>query len=112
MLGATFMLPPIINGSFSKRLSNKNQGIGLGVLHSIKGITFCLSPIIFANLYGRLRGNGFLVTMPFMVIAIFIIIGFVILCGPLRRVVNEHDHEMMKLHAGKVQPVHNPTDQN
>lgn len=37
--GGSFLLAPIVDGSLSKRLSDEDQGIGIGVVHGIKGVT-------------------------------------------------------------------------
>jgi len=69
--GVTFMISPLINGIVSTYLSKREQGVGLGVLHSAKGITASVGPYMFAGLYQLLKDNGYWVTLPFMIGILF-----------------------------------------
>lgn len=92
--GMTYVTSPIMSGILSKRLSSHEQGVYLGILHAIKGITFSIAPFLFSFLLQVF--NNFKVdidgvdlkwfeTMPFIVAALFILIGLLVLMHPLKR---------------------------
>ena len=91
LFGCSTIVSSIITGALSKRLTKKEQGLGIGILQAVKGITFTISPFIFAILFRCFENNGILVTMPFMVGFIFILMAFPILFGPVKRVLNQFD---------------------
>ena len=77
---------PVTNGALSKRMTEKEQGIAFGLLHAIKGLTFGVAPIVFALLYDYFHSyKNILKTMPFMVACVFLLMGYPVLFGPLRR---------------------------
>ena len=94
--GASFITVPITSGALSKRLDSKEQGIGLGVIHAMKGITWSTAPYIFSGLFAYFKNDGYLITMPFMVTIGFIVCGFPIVCGPLRTYINNYDENKLK----------------
>lgn len=88
--GLTYITSPIVCGALSKRLTLKEQGIGLGVIHSIKGLTWSVAPVAFAFLYDTFNESkyGIFKTAPFLLSCLFILIAFPILFGPLRKALN------------------------
>lgn len=87
-----FINVPITNGVLSKRLDSDELGIGFGVLHSIKGLTFAIAPLLFAGLYRIFDTHNFLKTMPFLVaLSIVVIFAFPILFLSLRKAIKDFD---------------------
>lgn len=108
--GGSYLLSPIVDGSLSKRLSDEDQGIGIGVVHGIKGITSAFAPYLFAGLYNLLDGDKWFVVTPFIVGSIISLFGFVIVLGPLRNVMNAYDEN--ELRKGKVPCQQNQDDKD
>lgn len=106
MFGLSFITSPVTNGCLAKRLNEKEQGLGMGILHAMKGLTFAVAPYAFGGLYDLFTDDGILKTMPFMLGMLFVIIGIIILFGPLKKTLNDYDDN--KLRQGLV-PVSNET---
>ena len=89
---------PILSGTLSKRLDEKEQGIGLGVLHAVKGITYATAPIGFALLYDNFADDkyGALKTISFLVGTGFILCGYPVLFCPLRNALNSYDAQKLE----------------
>ena len=81
---------PVISGALSVRLNEKDQGLGMGVLHAIKGLSGAVAPITFATLYHVFENEYYLKTMPFVVATFLIIASFPIGCGPLKRAMKKY----------------------
>ena len=96
LLGFTYLNPPIVNGVLSQRLDEKEQGIGLGVLHAIKGITWGIAPITFAFLYDYFDNMNFLKTMPYIFATGFVLCGYPVLICPLRNALNKYDDQQLQ----------------
>ena len=62
--GGSYLLSPIVDGSLSKRLSDQDQGIGIGVVHGVKGITSAFAPYLFAGLYNLFDNDHWFVITP------------------------------------------------
>ena len=89
--------PPILNGALSRRLDEKEQGIGLGVLHAVKGVTFATAPIAFALLYDNFSDDkyGALKTISFLVGTGFVLCGYPVLFCVLRNALNAYDEQKL-----------------
>eukprot|EP01084_Bolivina_argentea_P169597 293987_1 len=98
--GASYILIPIVDGSLSKRLNDKDQGIGIGVVHGIKGVTTGFAPYLFGGLYNMFHNDQWYVVTPFIVGSVISLCGFFIVLGPLRNVINLYDEKQLK--KGKV----------
>ena len=106
---SSFITIPITSGSLSKRLDPKEQGIGLGVIHAMKGITWGVAPYIFSALFDYFEHDQFLITMPYIVSTFFILCAFPILYGPLRKVIRDYDDAKLKSGIAPVQPIDTET---
>eukprot|EP00484_Ammonia_sp_Unknown_P001199 CAMPEP_0197023324 /NCGR_PEP_ID=MMETSP1384-20130603/4044_1 /TAXON_ID=29189 /ORGANISM="Ammonia sp." /LENGTH=429 /DNA_ID=CAMNT_0042451519 /DNA_START=172 /DNA_END=1461 /DNA_ORIENTATION=+ len=104
---ASYILNPTVDGSLSQRLDDADQGVGIGVIHGVKGLTVCFAPYLFGGLYDLFDQDEWYVTTPFMVGAAITVCGFFIVLGPLKRTINRYDED--KIRSGKV-PVNAPTD--
>ena len=93
IFGVGSILSSITNATLSKRLSEKEQGLGNGIMGAMKGIAYTISPFVFAFLFNLLKNDGILVTMPYIVSFGIFLMSFPILWGPLRRVLNEYDRQ-------------------
>eukprot|EP00483_Globobulimina_turgida_P008535 UN08552 len=98
--GLSFVTSPVINGCLAKRLNKKEQGLGMGILHAMKGLTFAVAPYTFGGLYDLFSNQGILKTVPFMLGMFFVFIGIIILFGPLKKTLHEYDDN--KLRQGLV----------
>ena len=106
IFGFATIIGPITTSSLSKRLSKEEQGLGIGILQAMKGVTYTLSPIMFSVLFTAFKNNGILVTMPFIVSFGFFFLSFPILCFPVRRVLNKYDEDKMRQEKqGNVTPL-------
>jgi len=96
--GLSFMANPITNGALSKRLTEKEQGMGMGFTHAVKGLTFAIAPMLFGGLYNAFEHSkpGWLKTMPFFIGFVVILTGFPILFGSLQTVMNEYDDNRIR----------------
>ena len=106
----SFITIPITSGALSKRLDGKEQGVGLGVIHAMKGITWATSPYLFGALFNYFKNDGFLVTMPFMVAIVFICMAFPILFGPLRKYIRKYDENELKKGIAPVRAIGESVD--
>ena len=95
MFGLTYLLIPVTNGALAARSSEKEQGVSIGVLHAIKSLTSAIAPFIFGLLYDLYNFTGdkyqYLKLLPWIVGFGLVLISFVILFGPLTKVLNEYD---------------------
>ena len=96
IFGFTTIIGPITTSCLSKRLTKEEQGLGIGILQAMRGVTYTLSPIMFSLLFTAFKNNGILVTMPFVVSFGFIFLSFPILCFPVRRVLNKYEQDKMR----------------
>eukprot|EP01083_Nonionella_stella_P033638 92049_1 len=94
--GTSYILSPIIDGSLSKRLSDEDQGIGIGVIHGVKGITSAFAPYVFGGLYDLFDNYTWFVITPFIVGACIGFVGLVVIMGPLRKTINHFDEIQIK----------------
>lgn len=101
----SFITIPITSGSLSRRLDPKEQGIGMGVIHAMKGITWAVAPYLFSSLFDYFENDSFLVTMPFVASTFFILCAFPILYGPLRTIIRDYDDAKLKSGIAPVQPL-------
>jgi len=65
--GLSFLLSPLLAGLFSSHVSSKEQGVGLGTLHAVKGITYAIGPYVFGGLYNLFNDKGIWKTTPFWI---------------------------------------------
>lgn len=56
LAGMTFLAFPATSGILSSALSSHDQGIGLGTLAAVKGLSNVLGPLLFGVVYGDLSG--------------------------------------------------------
>ena len=98
--GVSYLLAPIVDGALSKRLKDEEQGLGIGVVHGVKGITFGFSPYLFGGLYKLFDNDSWLVIIPWIFGAVINGIGYIIVLGPLRKIMNKYDEKEIK--GGKV----------
>ena len=76
---------PSLNGITTNGLRSDEQGKGFGIVFAIKGLTYALSPFLFANLYNlfQLQHKEYMI---FVIAIILNIIALFIIIFPLKRV--------------------------
>lgn len=93
--GMALILPPVMNGALSKRLSKQQQGLGMGILHAMKGFTSCFAPYLFAYLYSMYArehlDDAFWKTLPFMFGLVIVLGGIPLVFGPLKKQFHLYD---------------------
>eukprot|EP01083_Nonionella_stella_P066908 176592_1 len=98
--GMSYVIIPIFSGTLTKRVSPREQGVALGVLHALKGLNACVSPFIFAYLYSlfsqKLTHVGCFIAMPYMLGIVVIVLVYPIIWCPLKRVFTKYDEYAFK----------------
>ena len=91
-IGISTIISPITTSALSKRLSKKEQGLGIGIIQSMKGVAYTIAPFLFSFLFHFFRDDGIFVTMPFIVgFVVFGAIALPILLCPVKNVLNKYD---------------------
>ena len=81
------------NGIVTKYLNTKEQGIGFGVVFSIRSITWTLAPYSFALLYDKFTKMGFPV-FTYLVACFLLIFALLLVMFPLHNALNKaHDNK-------------------
>eukprot|EP01084_Bolivina_argentea_P040357 74583_1 len=93
--GLTYILIPVTNGALASRMDEREQGVSIGVLHAIKGLTSAIAPFVFGLLYDLYSITGdkyeWYKLLPWFVALIFIMISVGVLFGPLKKTLSEFD---------------------
>jgi len=75
---------PASNGIATKYLNIEEQGIGFGIIYSIRALGWIIAPIIFSVFYDYFKSNG-LPGFSVLILAIMCCIALIIALIPLRK---------------------------
>ena len=93
--GMSFSIIPVLSGVLSKRVSPREQGIAMGVIHSVKGLNTVIAPFIFGLTYyffsHKLDNPGVLIATPFFIGLTIVFLSYPVICCPLRRIFKVYD---------------------
>lgn len=93
--GMSFSIIPVLSGVLSKRISPREQGIAMGVIHSVKGLNTVFAPFIFGLTYyffsHKLDNPGVLIATPFFIGLTIVFIAYPVICCPLTKIFKKYD---------------------
>jgi len=91
MYGVMFMLTPIMAGILSRYMPPTEQGVAIGTLHAVQGLTAAIGPFMFSYIYKALENDGFLKTTSFNVAAVIALLAVPMVLYPLSKAMKEQD---------------------